>query len=184
MSIVPNILTLDPSFTAFGWAVLSGNKYIAGGCIRTKKEPGLIVNSDHNRLQCIVSELRRIVALYSISAVYYEVPGGSKGFRCAQALASVRGAVLGFCVALGLPHFEVRVLDLRKNLTGDPHADKETILKVVQQKVPTFNNKDMRDDELFAISDAIAVYLGEITKEVCLKKMKSPSKPRIRRSKG
>jgi Holliday junction resolvasome RuvABC endonuclease subunit len=176
------ILTLDPSLTAFGWAILDKSKYVAGGCIKTKKEKGLVVRSDHNRLKQILLVLISLRDQYKLTEVYYEVPGGSKGFRCAQALAAVRGVVLGFCVASGLKYHEVRVGDLREALLGNKNATKDEILVYVKQKIPTFTTKTMDEATIYAVSDALAVYLGE--KSICSSPIKSTSVPKSKRSKA
>jgi len=162
------VLTLDPSLRAFGWAIVSNGKYVAGGCVKTKKKKGLIVDSDYISLRELIEALMDLNKKYKITEVYYEVPGGSKGFRCAQTLAAVRGAVLSFCLNNALPHNEVRVIDLRKELVGNKDASKDEILACVLKKIPTFSVKGLKDDEKYAISDALAVYLGgkEIKKNV------------------
>lgn len=155
------ILTLDPSLRAFGWAIVSANKIIACGCIKTAKSSKRVTDSDTDRLEFISKELADQILKYNPTKIVFEHAAGSKSSRANQALAFVKGLVIGLAVAYNIPFQTVTAKEVKKGLTSNRNAEKDELQKIVIEKYPDFNEKTLKfsKEKKFAVSDAIAVYL-------------------------
>jgi Holliday junction resolvasome RuvABC endonuclease subunit len=158
-----NILCLDPSLRAFGWAVISNNDVVDGGCIVTKKVQGAKVSdSDTESLREIAQALKDILSKYPCQKVIFENPIGSKSSRANQSLSFVKGLVISACVFYGVEFTPIKAKSVKKNLTDNKDASKDEILEKVKQNFKSFDKKfaHLPKFKLYAVSDAAAVLLG------------------------
>jgi crossover junction endodeoxyribonuclease RuvC len=160
-----NVLCLDPSLTCTGWGLVNveTNKILDCGAIETKPEKtGLKCESDDQRLYDLSWELCELIDKNKVEMVVYESPVGSKSSRAMQALSFVKGIVVGIVVSRKLDSLPLRARNIKKSLTGNPAAEKEELLTIVQNSYPEFLqiSKKFTKAQKFAASDAISVYIA------------------------
>ena len=156
-------LTLDPSLTAFGWAVVDDLTIIDYGCIITKKDNKIRVTSDRiRRLSLIVNTLQEVMQKYPIDIVYFEIPSGSKSNTAAIALGMIHGLVVTFCICNNVAFTPCLAKSAKKTTTGDSDGTKEAVfinvLNSFKNARKLFDTK-MTKEKRFAVSDALAIYL-------------------------
>ena len=156
------VLALDPSLTCYGFSVIEKNEIASYGCIRTAKEKGQISVSDSSRIRQICDVLKTLVDNNQIDHVVFEDPAGSKSAVANKALALVKGATIGFCVASDIPFSFIRARDAKKKLCGNADATKEEIYQKVCEAFPTFEKtmEKKPKDLVEAVSDSVSVYLA------------------------
>jgi Holliday junction resolvasome RuvABC endonuclease subunit len=169
------ILTNDPSFTAWGWAVLDvKGKVIATGCIKTEPEHKKLrtrVSDDRaRRTSEIVRKLLAIIKKYNVHCILTEAPHGSQNANAAVMIGIVQGIVQTMADLLSLPIEYYSEQDSKKELLGKKSATKdETIVAIGKlYKYPTTGTKYI--DE--AVADALAVHYVANQQSPMLKMMK------------
>lgn len=160
-----NILTLDPSLTCTGYAVVDSNKTILSmGCIQTKPEKKTPVSiSNTLRLIAISEKLSSLIKEFNIKEVIFEDPAGSKSAKAATALAMVKGVVIGVIISNNCSYHAIRARKAKLLLSGDANAEKDTIFEIVCKKYDikkALLEKPKYERE--AISDALAVSISYI----------------------
>ena len=152
-------LVMDPSLTAFGWAIVNGDEYIEGGCIKTKPSKK---DADHLdiifRGSYIAMTLKKLIEEHKPDEAEFEIPVGSKSSKALRALAMVEGIVISALTQHKIPFKAIMARNVKLALTGKRNAEKEEILEVVKQHFPI--DLTLTKVELFAISDALAVHLA------------------------
>lgn len=151
------VLCLDPSLRAYGWAIISKDDIIDGGCILTSAD-----NSDSISLEAISKELKRIIQKHKPTTIIFEIAAGSKSARANQALAYVRGLTISACIFSDIPYEIIRAKQIKTLLTGDAHASKEQILDEIRKNFSSFDKivYKMPKIKVYAVSDAAATYFG------------------------
>lgn len=134
MAII-NILGIDPSLTATGYAVIAVDtttKQIV--CVR---EVGLIETAptkvksvrkssdDLSRARTIIEGLRSVIATHSIKVGTSEIPSGGQSANAAKAF----GIVIGMLASLEIPLIEVTPTEVKLATCGNKIADKEDIVR-------------------------------------------------------
>jgi len=167
------IIALDPSLVAFGWSILDSdtNELVDAGCIETHPIKFLPkYKSNIKRLNEITEKLNDLFIKYpDISFGYSEIPVGSKSSSAATALASVQGIIIAlFHVHLSLNYEFIMPRDVKKTLTFNQNATKDQLVEVVKNSIPNFRSVVGKTNKvrLYAISDAIAVYLALEKKKI------------------
>jgi Holliday junction resolvasome RuvABC endonuclease subunit len=155
------ILTLDPSLTAFGWAVLTYHeKVVSVGCVKT--EPGYkkkrIRKGDDTvrRISEINNCLIKLIKEHNITLILSELPHGSQNANAAQMIGATVGIVQGIADCFKLPVEWYSEGDSKKSLLGKRSATKNETISAVDgiYDVPWKKNKYQNE----AIADAISVY--------------------------
>lgn len=156
-----NVLTNDPSMTAWGWAVmdLSGN-VIKTGCIRTSPETKarrIRAGDDKvRRVNEINVQLLQIIRNNDVCMILSELPHGSQSASAAVMIGIVTGIVQTVSDVLNIPVEWYSEADAKNRLLGKRSAAKQDIIQAISKlyRVPWKNIK--YHDE--AVADAIAIY--------------------------
>jgi len=158
------VLVLDPSLRASGWAVIDEklNKVVDCGYIKTKPLGKPVHETDVTTLDEIGTELVRLIKLYKPTQIIFENPVGSRSARSGQALALVKGLVIGISMGAKIPYEWVTAKEAKKALTKDRNAEKEDVFKVVCKSFKGFKTKTklFNNEKRLAASDAVATYLA------------------------
>jgi len=186
------ILSVDTGLNNFGYSVFKGQNgdLVHYDTIRTKKKKkkGERVSTVYvQQIETIVETLVSVISLYGIRGVTGEMPTfGAQSSKAAISLTSGAAIILTLAEGNKLPTRWVTPMELKEVFTGDPHADKKTIMaKVCEiygwqiEDKPVFcrkTNKQLRTDKVYHtgrgamggnkfehIADSIAAHL------VCLK---------------
>jgi Holliday junction resolvasome RuvABC endonuclease subunit len=169
------ILTNDPSFTAWGWAVLDNDANVIDcGCIKTapeQKKRRIRTSDDRTRRTVeITQELLRLIRKYNIKYILTEAPHGSQNASAAVMIGITTGVITAISECLEIPLESYNEQDSKKCLLGKKAATKQETLDAIDglYDVP-FTGVGYRDE---AIADAIAVYHVAIRLSQTLKMMK------------
>jgi Holliday junction resolvasome RuvABC endonuclease subunit len=130
------ILTNDPSFTAWGWAVLdTKDNVLATGCIKTepehKKRRTRVSDDRANRAATIVRYLRNIIEKYNVCVILTEAPHGSQNANAAVMIGVVMGITTTLAECLSLPIEYYSEQDAKKELLGKKTATKDETIAAV-----------------------------------------------------
>lgn len=171
----PRILTNDPSFTAWGWAVLNGKGEVqAIGCIKTAsehKKKRIRVSDDRiRRTTEITQELLRVIDKYKINYMVSESPHGSQNASAAVMIGIVIGALVGVSETRGIPMEWYSEQDSKKAVLGRKAATKEDMIEAVDKLYRVAWQRVKYFDE--AVADALAVHYVATKQSQVLKFMK------------
>lgn len=158
---VEKFLTNDPSFTAWGWAILDarGNIYEAG-CIKTapehKKKRIRKGDDTIRRISEINVELLRLLFKWDVKVIVSELPHGSQNASAAVMIGVVTGIIQALADSLEIPVEWFSEQDAKKSILGKKAATKEDMIRAIDKlyKVPWKGVKYA--DE--AIADALAIF--------------------------
>lgn len=164
------IIGLDPSVSAYGWAVLrvlegAAPTVEAAGCIRTPaydEHSGLYVfEHDGSRIDTIATAVmnvldhgRRIGGL----TVALEAPVGAQSAGAAKMLAFAYATTRAVCAAQRLRPIALRAAEVKHAMTGDSDAEKRQVAAGVARLIGWRSSADTRP-EAEAETDAVAVAL-------------------------
>lgn len=186
LNLSKRYLVLDPSFRAFGWAVMTLEfELIAYGCIKTEKELTIGVLSDQHRMEKLASELKKVVDEYSIQAIVSEIPFGTQSASATRALYICRGLVYTFAFLLGLPLATIDPAAAKISLTGNYFADKVDMINAVQLRYPKIAAL-LSKEPLYlreTISDCVGILLAFTSGETYESRDRTNS-PRKRKRRG
>lgn len=91
------VLALDPSLTAFGWAIVDDWKIIESGCIKTQPSPKVhkIRKGDDSirRIQELLNVFQTLFENYPIKYIVSEQPHGSQSASAATSLGMMLSLV-------------------------------------------------------------------------------------------
>lgn len=156
----PCVLCLDPSLTAFGWAVLRGTTVVAHGCIKTTPNANktqLRKADDRTaRVSRIVMILKGIIEQNEVKAIFSELPHGSQSAVAATALGLVTGAVVAIADILDVPIEWYSEGDSKMALLNKRSATKGETLLAIQKKYTYTTYKTAYIDE--AVADALSIH--------------------------
>ncbi len=171
-----NILTNDPSFTAWGWAVIKmENKTILDtGCIKTapeQKKRRIRASDDRTRrTKEIVQALLQLIARYDVKFILSEAPHGSQNAQAAIMIGMVAGITTAIAECLDIPIEFYSEQDAKKALLGKKAATKEDVIEAIDKKYDVEWTGTKYIDE--AVADALAVYYVATKQSELLKVMK------------
>ena len=154
------ILTNDPSFTAWGWAVIRDGTVINVGCIKTSPEnkKKRIRKSDDTirRIQEINTELLRVIRKYHINYILSEAPHGSQNASAAVMIGVVTGIAQTISDALNIPIEFYSEEDSKKCVLNKRSATKKEMILAINKLycVPWFDI-GYKDE---AVADAVAIF--------------------------
>lgn len=156
------ILTNDPSFTAWGWAVLNHHgDVLDNGCIKTAPEhkKQRIRKSDDTgrRATEIIRELLRIIEEFDVKYILSEAPHGSQNASAAVMIGVVTGIVYAISICKDIPLETYSEGDSKKNALGKLSATKGEMIR---------NMKNVYKDQWWtgikyideAVADALAIH--------------------------
>ena len=156
------VLACDPSFTAWGWAVLSfKGKVKEVGCIKTAPENKVrkIRKGDDTirRISIIANTLLSLIEKHNVGLILIEQPHGSQNASGAVMMGMVAGLVQGIGESLNLPVEWYTEGDAKRNLFA---GKKQVTKREVVEKIATlydveWTNTKYKDE---AIADAIAIF--------------------------
>ena len=156
-----NILTNDPSFTAWGWAIIDeADQVIDSGCIKTAPEAKKkrIRKSDDriNRAGYIIDHLYNLVDAYKVELILTEMPHGSQNAQAAVMIGIVIGIITTLGFSRDIPVETYSEQDAKKSLLGKKAATKEDIIEAIDRIYEMDWTGIKYIDE--AVADAMAVY--------------------------
>lgn len=156
-----NILTNDPSFTAWGWAVLNEKGIVLEvGCIKTKPvDKKLRIRKGDDRVRRtgeLVRELHRVVNKYNIRYLLSELPHGSQNAQAAFLLGAAAAIIKTMADVLGLGIEWYSEEDAKKSVTNKKSITKDEMVSIIADlyEVPWPGTKWRNQ----GIADALAVY--------------------------
>jgi len=157
----PTILACDPSFTAWGWAVVDiKDNIIDTGCIKTSpssKKRRIRKGDDRcRRISEINQKLIGIINQYHISLIFSEQPHGSQ--------SSVAAIMIGICLGIVQTISDVMKVPLewyleqeaKKNLLGKRSATKEETIQAIIKRYNWTPSGTKYIDE--AVADALSIH--------------------------
>ncbi len=149
------ILGIDPGFDRLGWGVLqkqaSQYSLVSCGIIQTDRE-----QSHSQRLKQIYNELIKVIVKYSPQRTVIEKLFFATNAKTAISVAQARGVIVLACEQQGLEIIELTPLQIKSAVTGDGHADKRAVEKMVYLQLKNLPSK-LLDDTLDAIAAALSV---------------------------
>lgn len=155
------ILTNDPSLTAWGWAVLRGDKIIQVGCIKTAPEQKKrrIRKGDDNtrRVSEIVQELHQLIAFHNVNYILSELPHGSQNASAAVMIGMTVGIIQTLADCLKLPVEWYSEMDAKKCLLNKRSATKQETINAIDKNYPftPWTYIKYKDE---AVADALAIH--------------------------
>jgi Holliday junction resolvasome RuvABC endonuclease subunit len=153
------IKSIDLGTTSgFAWYCASNNAYNHTH-INFAKAPNLLPNaikSDKQKLKnkairCVAFETFLSVFLQDAEIVCYEKVRNHKGVDASHAYGGFEWELMKQCLKLGIKLIECEVSSIKKHITGKGNANKEMMIKAVNER----GFKTTQDDE----ADAIAILL-------------------------
>ncbi len=171
----PTIITFDPSFTAWGYAVLDyDNNVIAAGCIKTEpdhKKRRIRKSDDRTRrAEDITRQLLRIMKQHNVNYILSELPHGSQNAQAAIMMGIVVGIVVGISECLNIPAEYYSEQDAKKALLNKRTATKAEIIKVIKEIYNVKWTGTKYKDE--AIADSLAIHHAASTSSPTIKILK------------
>lgn len=157
-----NILTNDPSFTAWGYAVIdSKNNYILrSDCIKTapeQKKRRIRASDDRTRrTKEIVQALIWIIKNYNVEFILSEAPHGSQNAQAAIMIGMVAGITTAIAECLDIPIEFYSEQDSKKAVLGKKAATKGDMIEAIDKLYEVDWTGTKYIDE--AVADALAVY--------------------------
>lgn len=154
------VLTNDPSITAWGWAVVRGNKVLEAGCIQTSSEQKArrIRKGDDTvrRVSEINIALLGLIQKWDVNYIVSELPHGSQSASAAVMIGICTGVMqtVADCLNIGIEWYSEA--DNKKAVTGRRSVSKQDMINAVKglYNVPWTAAKFRNE----AIADAMAVY--------------------------
>lgn len=170
-----NILTNDPSITAWGWAVVSLSGVIKEtGCIKTQPDntkKNLRKSDDRmRRISEINTRLLQVIKRHNVEYILSEIPHGSQSATSAIAIGNVVGMVQTMADTLELPLEGYSEGEVKKFLLGKRAAGKEEMIACIEKQGVWKQTGKKGADE--AVADALGVYYTALVHSETLKLFK------------
>lgn len=149
------ILGIDPGYERLGWGILEkhASKFslVACGVIQTSK-----LHTHPQRLREIHNQLLEIISRFQPEICIIEKLFFATNAKTAMNVSEARGVILLSCEESDVEIKELTPLQIKSAVTGDGHADKKAVEKMVRLQVKNVPTK-LLDDTLDAIAAAISV---------------------------
>jgi len=154
------ILACDPSFTAWGYAVLRNKDILEHGCIKTKTEgkKRRIRKSDETsqRISELVNRLKDVIEMHGVNYIVSEAPHGSQSAVAAVMMGAVVGLLQSMAICLDIPIEWYSEGDAKKAVLGKISASKEEMIKAINKRYDVEWTKVGYRNE--AVADALAIH--------------------------
>lgn len=169
------ILTNDPSFTAWGWAVVDAKGNVLDtGCIKTapeSKKRRIRKGDDRvRRTSEIVQCLLELLQKWDINYILSESPHGSQNASAAVMIGIVAGIIQTLSDTLHIPVEWYSEEDSKKAVLHKRSATKSEMIKAINLKYKVKWVKAQYINE--AVADALAVHYVATLQSPTLKFMK------------
>ncbi len=158
----PRILTNDPSFTAWGWAILDGSgRVFKSGCIKTgpdHKKKRIRVSDDRTRRAAeIVGVLLDLIKEHDIQYILSESPHGSQNANAAIMIGIVTGITITISKCLNIPIEYYSEQDAKKCALGKKAATKQDM---INRMCSIYNDSWVCNIKYIdeAVADALAIH--------------------------
>lgn len=156
-----NILTNDPSITAWGWAVLTpSGQVIEAGAIKTQPSNSKkrIRKADDRvrRISEINFQLISLIEKYDVKLILSELPHGSQSAVAATMIGMVAGVVQTMSDCFGVPVEWYSENDAKRAVSGRNSVAKEKMIELISKLYTVTWTGTKWIDE--AMADALAVY--------------------------
>jgi len=126
------ILGIDPGVARIGWGVLQKNRtqisVVAYGLIATEKE-----TLKEQRLLILYDSLSTILLKYKPDVMSVEDLFFATNAKTAIAVGEARGVILLSSAKHNIPVVSYTPLAVKRTITGDGHADKKQVEKMIVQ---------------------------------------------------
>ena len=156
-----NILTNDPSLTAWGWAVMDvRGRILETGFIKTephhKKLKTRVGDDTVRRINEINTELLNVIRQYNVTYLLAELPHGSQSAVAAKMLGVTVGVMQTIADSLQLGIEWYSEGDSKKAALGKSSAEKQEMITAMDKiyGVP-WTGIQYRDE---AVADAVAIF--------------------------
>lgn len=150
-----SIISIDPGYDKTGYAVFQSDhpskiELVTSGLIKTSKSDELV-----NRLKVISTKIATIIEQHSVDTMVMEQLFFFKNAKTVIAVAQAQGSLIALAADKRLDFHFLTPLQIKQIVTGDGHADKKSVWKMLKLQL---GEKLMvaGDDE----SDAIACGLA------------------------
>lgn len=145
------LLSIDPGYDKTGYAVFQSDhpskiSFITSGLIKTNKTDELV-----SRLKVISTTIATIIEEYKVDAMVMEQLFFFKNAKTVIAVAQAQGSLIALAADKGLDFHFLTPLQIKQIVTGDGHADKKSVWKML--KLQLGDKLVVADDDE---SDAIA----------------------------
>jgi len=145
------LLSIDPGYDKTGYAIFQSDhpskiEFITSGLIKTNKTDLLIA-----RLKHISSKLALIIDTHNVDTMVMEQLFFFKNAKTVIAVAQAQGSVIALAAEKALNFRFLTPLEIKQIVTGDGHADKKAVWKML--KLQLGDKLVVADDDE---SDAIA----------------------------
>jgi len=146
-----NIISIDPGYDKTGYAIFQSDhpskiEFIASGLVKTNKADDLII-----RLKQISTKLSSIIEQYKVDTMVMEQLFFFKNAKTVIAVAQAQGSLIALAADKQLQFSFLTPLQIKQIVTGDGHADKQSVWKML--KLQLGDKLTVADDDE---SDAIA----------------------------
>lgn len=161
------VLCHDPSFSAWGWAVVNHNpetntgELIAQGCCHAPKKlkKTQILQTDNQRLTLLTSYVWALMQQHKPNLVLREETVGSKGAAALRLLSLAKGLLFGMCQGTQTELRSITATTTKIHLTGKPDGSKREMVEAVQKVFPVLQSWQCKQVEREAVCDALALYI-------------------------
>ncbi len=149
------ILGIDPGFERLGIAVLDKNPgdkketVLYSECFKTSPKLDF-----HQRLHLLGKKVEQVIQDYHPRVLAIETIFLTTNHKTVMHVAEARGVIIYEATRGELEIFEASPPQIKVAITGDGHADKDQVMKMVKILVKIDNTKKS-DDELDAIAIAL-----------------------------
>jgi len=146
------ILGIDPGYDRVGWAVVERNPQHQiqlknyGSILTNKKQPLF------QRYHQIDTELQKIVDTFQPLHASVESLFFARNQKTAMHVSEARGVILSTLFRNGVAFFEYTPMQIKSATTGNGHADKPAVERMLRLQFPLESGKILDD-----VMDAIAI---------------------------
>jgi crossover junction endodeoxyribonuclease RuvC len=145
------LLSIDPGYDKTGYAVFKSDHpstidFITSGLIKTNKTDELV-----SRLKVISGKIEAVIKQYKVDSMIMEQLFFFKNAKTVIAVAQAQGSLIALAADKELDFHFLTPLQIKQIVTGDGHADKKSVWKML--KLQLGDKLVVADDDE---SDAIA----------------------------
>lgn len=147
------ILGIDPGTIIMGYGLISvNNKHISlidMGVLKLSSK-----DDAYQRLEKIHEKVIELIYLYKPSSFAIEAPFFGKNVQSMLKLGRAQGVAIAAAMQNGLPIHEYSPKKVKQSVTGNGNADKEQVMKMLQQ-ILAFKEKPKHMDATDALAVAV-----------------------------
>jgi crossover junction endodeoxyribonuclease RuvC len=158
MNKTPIILGIDPGTQILGYAILKGgNKpaLIEMDVLKLTKEKDI-----YARLQLIHAKIIELIKLYKPTDFAIEAPFFGKNVQSMLKLGRAQGVAIAAAMHYELPVTEYAPKKVKQSSTGNGNADKEQVMRMLQQ-ILSFDENPKHFDATDALAVAVCHFFQE-----------------------